>query len=155
MSSKYAWSHIIAQINAREITCQQAIELVGKDTLQFKEAIATRFIGSKNNPIRSTRILVLDSNKSMLAGTLTKNLTKDDTKPFSPSGLPAHTVSGPIEKELWLPGGKVDRIGQEWESWSTAACRELMEETGLKAKERDLCEVNTQASRLLKYKERF
>ena len=30
-----------------------------------------------------------------------------------------------------------------------------MEETGLQAKERDLCEVNTQAFRLLRYKENF
>ena len=155
LNAKSAWSHLISQINARKITCQQAIELINKDALQFKEAFASGFIGSKNNPIRSTRILVLDSNKSMLAGTLTKNLTKDDTKSFSPSGLPPHIVSGPIEKELWLPGGKVDRIGQGWESWPTAACRELMEETGLQAKERDLCELNTQAFRLLKYKGKF
>ena len=46
-------------------------------------------------------------------------------------------------------------IGQEWESWCTAACRELREETGPQARERDLCELNTQAFRLLKYTGKF
>ena len=80
LNAKSTWSRLIAQINAGKITCQQAIELVGKDALHFKEAFAAGLIDSKNNPTRAIRILVLNSNKSMLAGTLTKNLTKNDTK---------------------------------------------------------------------------
>lgn len=63
-------------------------------------------MGSKENPIRSTRILLLNEQNMALAGPL--HPKTGPKKSFSPEGLPAHIHAISEQAELWLPGGKVD-----------------------------------------------
>lgn len=85
-----------------------------------------RRLGSRHNPVRSVRVLVLHNNGCFLAGCIPDDCA---TKLFQLLGLPLAIVKAERRQaaeqtasELWLSGGKVDQLDNgTWESYEAAA----------------------------------
>ena len=127
MCNQPMWNHWSAQESWKTIRWRTQQNMrVKAMTVDLQTAATTTndtCIGSKKNPIRSTRMLLLNEQNMALAGSLYPKT--GPKKSFSPEGLPAHIHAISEQAELWLPGGKVDMVQDVWEQWDAAACREL------------------------------
>ena len=148
------WNHWSAQKSWKTIRWRtqqnMRVKAVTMDLQTAAIEINGACMGSKENPIRSTRILLLNEQNMALAGPL--HPKTGPKKSFLPEGLPAHIHAISEQAELWLPGGKVDMVQGVWEEWDAAACRELQEETGIHLDTRDLTELNPACNRILQHK---
>ena len=146
------WSKQKAWKNVRWLAQQHMkIRMIATDLRTAVTAVNTTFVGSRKNPIRSTRILLLNENNQALAGTIPIKLSRS-SKSFSPKGLPNEIQCNSNGAELWLPGGKVDLKDGKWEGWKDAASRELKEEVGRWIAPDQLTELNPSHERLVRHK---
>ena len=127
------------------------IKMIATDLRSAVTAINTTFVGSRKNPIRSTRILLMNGDNQVLAGKIPIKLSSS-SKSFSPKGLPDEIRCSSNGAELWLPGGKVDLKDGKWEGWKDAASRELNEEVGKRIAPDQLTELNPSHERIVRHK---